>query len=341
MVNGRSNDGPTHVEAFRAAQKAAREAAGLPVQDDPQPATAPEDIHTIVWPPVAAPHGTPSVPPIGVVRRPVIKGYAENENGTGGRRPRKRKKTRRRIVRVRRPARARRAKSPWGFFFGVVVFCAALITGIAGGLPVLGHGASLGFCGGGVVVALLAAVWVWQRRDVVKRKTLALSAVCAALLVVLFFLGASTSVVLNGKVYAVTSVTARSWHLSHQMVSQLQLISQYNVVLGYPYAEGEAHYDELATGISSLQTLVNEWANPNGGDVPNYRFIAAATDLDAAAAYGVSALTDQQQYLSTDDTDSQSLAAAARVNMDENAQAALKSLQKIARHYHFTLKASL
>jgi hypothetical protein len=125
------------------------------------------------------------------------------------------------------------------------------------------------------------------------------------------------------------------------MVSQLQIIARYNVVLGYPYAEGEAHYGELASGISALQVLVNEWANPNGSNVPNYRFIPAAQDLDAAAAYGVGALTDQQQYLSTDDTDSQALAVTARTNMDENAQAALTVLRSIARHYRFVLKGGL
>jgi hypothetical protein len=144
-------------------------------------------------------------------------------------------------------------------------------------------------------------------------------------------------VVINGKVYAVTSVTARSWNLSHQMLSQIQLIKRYSDILGYPYAEGEAHYSELAAGISALQAIVNEWADPNGGNVPNYRFISAGRELDAAAAYGVGALTDQQQYLSTDDTDSQQLAAEARNNMNENCKAAERSLQAIALRYHFML----
>lgn len=334
MDKGRSEDGPTHVEEFRAAQRAAREAAGLPVQDVVQPSDAPQGPRLRVMSP-----GTQDVPTLsqpGAFHRPVFEDSPVAKKSTS-QRPRGRKKRRGR----RRPRGRQFAGNPWGFFFGVAVFVASVIVGISGGLPVLGHGVSWAFCGGSAAVALLAGIWIWQRRAVVTKKASALSAICVVVVLSLFSWGASTSVVLDGKVYAVTSVTARSWQLSHQMVSQLQIIARYNVVLGYPYAEGEAHYGELASGISALQVLVNEWANPNGSNVPNYRFIPAAQDLDAAAAYGVGALTDQQQYLSTDDTDSQALAVTARTNMDENAQAALTVLRSIARHYRFVLKGGL
>lgn len=225
---------------------------------------------------------------------------------------------------------------PWVFLSGM----AALVVGTMGMIGewygVLGHAAQMPEATVATIAVLIGIVVLWQRRVGTPRRVAQLSAIVGALLIGLFSFGAAKSVVLHGKVYAATSITARSWALSHEMRSDIEKVGSFDVVLSYPYALGETHYLELAPGVTTLQGLAQSWAGVNAGSLPNYRFIKVAQDLATAASYGANALTDQQQYLSQDDTAARDLAKTARENMDYYLSKARSALSGVDNYYGFS-----
>jgi hypothetical protein len=214
-----------------------------------------------------------------------------------------------------------------------------LIVGVS--YPVLGHSWQWTEAGVGTAVIAVAGTWVWVQRPHLFTRSLLATTTAWLVVLALFLVGSVSSVVLRGRVYPVTSATARSYHLAHQYADDFSLLTGADKLLTYSIPDARGHYAEYQPAIDQLTALTTQLSNVTIGQLPDPSFIDVVNALKVAAYYTADGLTAKQQLLSVTDAALTAQVQSDRETLFSEAMTGWQALLSIAAKYHFSLQGSV
>jgi hypothetical protein len=132
----------------------------------------------------------------------------------------------------------------------------------------------------------------WHLPRGLRRAAVAVTLVAA----VLFAWGATTSVVIDGRVVATTSVEARSWRLAHELYADLQAMAAYDELLALETPAARAVYDRYEPARVELVRLNRKW-NGRLDALPGEAFRPAVEHTRNAAYWGAEAVEAKARTL--------------------------------------------
>lgn len=226
---------------------------------------------------------------------------------------------------------------PWRFAGAVAVATGAVLAGVSTGLPVWDRPlrpAPLAAC---AAVAVAAAVSAGNARARTSRRA-ARAALAAALAVVaLFGWGLRSSVVIDGKVYASTSETAKAYRLSQRILADLYRMSDLAALLDLPAADARARFDDYEPAQAELERMRDRYAAVGEAQLPSAQFAPVVDHMKAAAHYAAEAFDRKQKLLTESDVRLEQELGTIEAQMLADVTAAGAALTRAAGLYGFQL----
>lgn len=224
------------------------------------------------------------------------------------------------------------------YVLGVTAAAVTAMVTIGVGAPVLGHGSKPLVLAGGTVLAAAFADTARRTRNTreLRRGTVAVAAV-AVLLVAAFAWGAHTSLVIDGKVYPVTSTEARVKAMTDEMFADRQAMNEADVLLGLDATATRARFRELGPKRKEMLAIAARWSTQQIDELPDGELAPPASALSQAANFAAEALQRKEDLLGVSDAKLEEELTAYRESFVQAALTVIPSLQQIAEKYGFEL----
>lgn len=226
----------------------------------------------------------------------------------------------------------------WLARYAAALFGAILIAFLAifEGYPVYGKPWNLLWAFGGSIAALATAYYtlVYARR-VGRRRHLVLVGGVGLLVVVCLAVGMFHTTEINGRAYLNSSPTARAYHLSLQMRSDLYAMAGYDVLLTDNVAAARAAYSQYAPAAARMDQLSAYYANlaSRASGLPSPQFQQIAQNIADAAYWGAKALTAKANDIVQPDAANEANIASWRQTYVSDVLAAGPALGHLASLY--------
>jgi hypothetical protein len=217
----------------------------------------------------------------------------------------------------------------------------AVAVAVGTGLPVFGHGfRPLWLAGAGSVAAVLADT---ARRnaflDGVRRSRVIATAVCVAVLLGAFTYGSTNSLIINGKMYAVTSTEARAWKLVDELAADRVYLSGIDELLTLDAATARVRFRELEPARKNLESMSARWTTVTLDGLPDGRLVPAIEAVKTASYWGAQALQRKEDLLGLDDSKLKNELATYRSTFLQATQQMGPVLADVAAAYGFQVPA--
>lgn len=268
---------------------------------------------------VAHDHIDPSVPTVVAARRPALHAVAAATSKTH---------------------RNRLWSARVAYVAAVAVVVAAVVAAAGGGTPLWRQGWDATWLAGSAIAAGAGSWAGWQRRAAFGRRAAAAVVAGGCVVVALFVWGAATSVVIDGRVYANSSETARAWHLSVQARSDMYRLMEIDTLLSLDVAAARARYSEFEPATSELRSMSARWANHDPAEVPAPGYVDVTQAMAAASHWGAEALEGRRELLTQADVRLETEVRAAQDAMRDQVLTAGQLTVALSDLYGFDLTVS-
>lgn len=232
----------------------------------------------------------------------------------------------------------------------VLAVVVAVCSTIGMGAPVLGHPLRplplvLG------VVVVLALLWAaGKSRGRLGRWSALATYASAVVLIASFAIGSVTSVVVDGRVYAFTSDTAKAHRITMQMRADLLRMAELDKLLSYEQGQARAHYSQYDPASRELTDILLRYT-PKGQDcvdvackggldvdeLPSAQFVVIADQIRNAAYYEYRAMQLKRKLLDVDDAALDAQAKSFRATFIETVLQVSPELASVAEQYGISL----
>lgn len=152
-----------------------------------------------------------------------------------------------------------------------------------------------------------------------------------------FVHGASTSVIVDGKIYGTWTATAEAHRLLDEMRDDLETLVEVDDLLAANTSEGRARIREFDPTRRELEAMSKRWATTELADLPSGDFAPLVTSLDVASRSALEALDRREALLSQEDARLSAELDSFRNSFVEAVLGAAPQLEAVAATFGFEL----
>lgn len=245
-----------------------------------------------------------------------------------------------------RQAAARKGEPRWWqsrrfrlsvFFLSALVTVAAVVVTATGASPLFGAEWNTWGLLAGVSVGVSSLIVAVRLAAVTSSRVQLATASAAVGVLVLFGMGATTQVMVDGRPYLATSETAQAYRLAEEMLDDLYRVSEVDVLLSHDLATARAEHRAYEPAIDDLEEMRDRHALLEDDDLPHIGFRPVRDHLLNAAHYGHEALEAKQRWLLEPDPGMEGRVASNRATYVDHVLAAGPQLWRLAGDYGFDL----